>query len=154
MKNKTTKTVAVSGGFDPIHVGHVRMILDAGHHGEVVVILNSDEWLVKKKGYKFMPWEERAEILRSIKGVVSVVNTIDDEDGTVCNTLRNLKNDIDLDYFANGGDRTATTTPEMKACKELGINLLWNVGGGKIQSSSILVTNAQYGKRTWDGKEF
>ena len=154
MKNKTIKTVAVSGGFDPIHVGHVRMILDAGHHGEVVVILNSDEWLVKKKGYKFMPWEERAEILRSIKGVVSVVNTIDDEDGTVCNTLRNLKNDIDLDYFANGGDRTATTTPEMKACKELGINLLWNVGGGKIQSSSILVTNAQYGKRTWDGKEF
>ena len=154
MKNKITKTVAVSGGFDPIHVGHVRMILDAGHHGEVVVILNSDEWLVKKKGYKFMPWEERAEILRSIKGVVSVVNTIDDEDGTVCNTLRNLKNDIDLDYFANGGDRTATTTPEMKVCKELGINLLWNVGGGKIQSSSILVTNAQYGKRTWDGKEF
>ena len=154
MKTKSNKTVAVSGGFDPIHVGHIRMVLDAGHHGDVVVILNSDEWLVKKKGYKFMPWEERAEILRSIKGVVSVVNTIDDEGGTVCNTLRNLKNDIDLDYFANGGDRTATTTPEMKVCKELGINLLWNVGGGKVQSSSTLVTNAQYGKRTWDGKEF
>jgi cytidyltransferase-like protein len=148
------KVVAVSGGFDPIHVGHVRMILDAATHGNVVVILNDDEWLIDKKGYKFMPWEERAEILRAIKGVVSVVTTIDDEDGTVCNTLRNLKADLGLDYFANGGDRTASTTPEMEVCKELEIGLLWNVGGNKIQSSSTLVTNAQYGKRRFNGYEF
>ena len=132
MKQKITKTVAVSGGFDPIHVGHVRMILDAAVHGDVIVILNSDEWLKDKKGYAFMNWEERAEIIRSIRGVRSVISTVDDHDGTVCNTLRNLKKDIDLDYFANGGDRTTSTTPEMKVCKELGINLLWNVGGGKI----------------------
>ena len=150
----TKKIVAVSGGFDPIHVGHVRMILDAGLHGDVVVILNSDDWLKDKKGYAFMPWEERAEILRSIKGVVNVINTIDDEDGTVCNTLRNLKEDMNLNYFANGGDRTATTTPEMEACQELGIGLLWNVGGGKIQSSSSLITKAQYGKRRFNGYEF
>jgi len=150
----TKKIVAVSGGFDPIHVGHVRMILDAGLHGDVVVILNSDDWLKDKKGYAFMPWEERAEILRSIKGVVNVINTIDDEDGTVCNTLRNLKEDMNLNYFANGGDRTATTTPEMEACQELGIGLLWNVGGGKIQSSSSLITKAQYGKRRFNGFEF
>ena len=140
------KTIAVSGGFDPIHKGHVRMILAAALQGDVIVILNSDDWLHKKKGYKFMPWDERAEILRAISGVISVVNTIDDKDKTVCNTLRNLKRDNDLDYFANGGDRYATNTPEMEVCKELGIGMLWNVGGEKVQSSSTLVTDAKYAK--------
>ena len=109
------KLVAVSGGFDPIHVGHVRMILASADVGDVVVILNSDNWLKDKKGYVFMPWEERAEIIRSIRGVVNVVSTVDDNDGTVCNTLRNLKKDLQLDYFANGGDRNDKSTPETKA---------------------------------------
>tara|TARA_R100001594_G_scaffold113138_1_gene147979 strand:- start:240 stop:695 length:456 start_codon:yes stop_codon:yes gene_type:complete len=147
------KTIAVSGGFDPIHVGHVRMILDAAQYGDVTVILNSDEWLIEKKGYKFMPWEERAEIIRAIKGVVNVVNTLYDTDGSVCNTLRNLKRDIGLDYFANGGDRYESNTPEMEVCNELGIGLLWNVGGGKIQSSSTLVEKSLYGKRRIHGFE-
>ena len=148
------KTIAVSGGFDPIHAGHVRMVLAAAQYGDVIVILNSDKWLEEKKGYAFMPWEERAEIIRSIKGVVNVVNTINDTDGSVCNTLRNLKRDIDLDYFANGGDRYMSNTPEMEVCNEVGIGLLWNVGGGKIQSSSTLVENSRYGKRRIHGKEF
>ena len=63
------KKIVVSGGFDPIHIGHVRMILEASHEGDVIVIANSDEWLQRKKGYVFMPWEERAEIIRSIRGV-------------------------------------------------------------------------------------
>jgi len=147
------KIVAVSGGFDPIHVGHVRMILASADVGDVVVILNSDEWLKDKKGYAFMPWEERAEIIRSIRGVVNVVNTIDDVDGTVCNTLRNLKKDMGLDYFANGGDRYLKNTPEMEVCEELGIEMLWNIGGGKIQSSSTLVSKAQYGRRVINGQE-
>ena len=148
------KTVAISGGFDPIHVGHIRMVLDAAQYGDVIVILNSDEWLKDKKGYAFMEWEERAEIIRSIHGVINVVSTSDDHDGTVCNTLRNLKKDVDLDYFANGGDRTSTTTPEMKVCEEVGIKMLWNIGGGKIQSSSTLVNNTVWGKRRYDGIEF
>ena len=105
------KTIAVSGGFDPIHKGHVRMILAAAQYGDVIVILNSDDWLHRKKGYKFMTWDDRAEIIRAIRGVVNVVNTIDDKDETVCNTLRNLKRDVDLDYFANGGDRYNTNSP-------------------------------------------
>ena len=137
------KTVAVSGGFDPIHVGHVRMILDAAKIGDVIVILNSDEWLIKKKGYTFMTWNERSEIVRSIGGVVNVV-CADDEDGTVCETLKNLKHDIDLDIFANGGDRIKTNTPEMNICKDLDIKMIWNCGGGKVQSSSSLVN-----KREW-----
>ena len=139
------KTIAVSGGFDPIHVGHVRMILDAATHGDVIIILNTDEWLMRKKGYTFMNWEERAEILRGIRGVMNVVSA-SDNDNTVCETLKNLKCDIDLDIFANGGDRVTSNTPEMDACKKLGISLLWNCGGGKIQSSSSLVDSRVWSK--------
>ena len=130
----SNKTIVVSGGFDPIHVGHVRMIQEASVFGDVIVILNSDDWLIKKKGYTFMPFEERAEILTSIKGVTKVVPTID-LDNTVCETLRQLK----PTYFANGGDRKEGNVPEENVCKREGIVMLWGVGGGKIQSSSWLV---------------
>ena len=128
------ETVAVSGGMDPVHKGHVRMIQEASQFGEVIVILNSDEWLMRKKGFVFTSWDERAEILSSIKGVKKVV-AVDDSDGSVCEALRREK----PTYFANGGDRTNKNTPEMEACAELGISMLWGVGGGKIQSSSDLV---------------
>ncbi len=128
------KIIAVSGGFDPIHVGHVRMIQAAAALGDVVVIANSDEWLNRKKGYTFMPFNERAEIISALQGVVAVVKA-DDADGTVCETLRELKPDI----FANGGDRKPVNTPEGEVCAELGISMAWNVGGEKIQSSSWLV---------------
>lgn len=132
------KLVAVSGGFDPIHVGHVRMIQASALIGDVVVIVNSDEWLNRKKGYSFMPFEERAEIIESIRGVVAVIKA-DDEDGTVCQTLRELKPDV----FANGGDRVNDNTPEGAVCNELGVEMMWNVGGEKIQSSSWLVRDAK-----------
>lgn len=128
------KIVAVSGGCDPCHSGHIRMILEAATYGDVVVILNSDDWLMRKKGYKFMSWEERAEILMAIKGVTDVV-TVDDTDGTVCEALRRIR----PDYFANGGDRKVGNTPEGDVCAELGIEMLWNIGGGKTQSSSWLI---------------
>jgi len=136
------KTIAVSGGFDPIHVGHVRMILDASRLGDVIVIINSDEWLLRKKGYVFMPWNERAEIIKSISGVLKVV-LADDDDGTVCNTLSDLKRELNLDIFANGGDRVQGNTPEMDVCKDLDIDMVWNVGGEKIQSSSDLVSSSK-----------
>ena len=132
------KTVAVSGGFDPIHVGHVRMIREAAEHGDVIVIANSDEWLLRKKGYVFMPWKERAEIIQSIKGVAAVFQA-DDDDDTVTESLLRLKPDI----FANGGDRKQQNTPEMKVCDDIGIEMLWNVGGEKIQSSSELVAKSK-----------
>ena len=98
-------TIAVSGGFDPIHKGHVQMIREAAEYGRVIVILNSDDWLVRKKGYKFMPFEERAYIAGSIKGV-TVVASVNDTDNTVCKALERFK----PDYFANGGDRKETNT--------------------------------------------
>jgi cytidyltransferase-like protein len=130
------KVIIVSGGFDPIHIGHVRMIRHASEYGDVVVVANSDDWLMRKKGYIFMPFEERAEILNSIKGVVHV-SSVDDSDGTVCEALTRLK----PDYFANGGDRKTNNTPEMSVCQASNIMMLWNIGGGKIQSSSDLVKN-------------
>lgn len=129
-----SKLVAVSGGLDPLHKGHVQMIAHAATYGDVVVILNSDEWLKRKKGYAFMSWEERAEIVLAIRGVVSVV-PVDDSDGSVCKALELLK----PDFFANGGDRKSDNVPEVKLCKELEIEMLWNIGGGKSQSSSKLV---------------
>jgi D-beta-D-heptose 7-phosphate kinase/D-beta-D-heptose 1-phosphate adenosyltransferase len=134
MKSK----IMVSGGFDPIHIGHIRMILEASEYGDVVVVANSDDWLMKKKGYIFMSWDERAEILKSIKGVVEV-SDVDDKDGTVCEALERIK----PDFFANGGDRKADNIPEYDVCESFGIKMVWNVGGGKIQSSSDLVKSSK-----------
>lgn len=142
------KVVAVSGGFDPVHVGHVQMIEEAAEHGDVMVIINSDDWLLRKKGYVFMPWAEKAYIMSQIKGVTQVVS-VDDSDDSVCEALRTHRPDC----FANGGDRRTTNTPEMDVCEELGIALMWNVGGGKIQSSSDLVNKAKWGKMVINGQE-
>ncbi len=132
------KKIMVSGGFDPVHVGHIRMIQDAARWGTVIVAINSDEWLMRKKGYVFMPWKQRAEIIGNIKGV-SIVTTVDDTDGTVCDAIQRHQPHA----FANGGDRKKNNTPEMNLCNELGVQLLWNVGGGdKPQSSSWLVNKA------------
>ena len=132
-------TVMVSGGFDPVHAGHIRMIRDAASFGDVIVVANSDDWLFRKKGFVFMTFEQRAEILNAIKGVI-LVDSVDDTDGTVCEAIRRLK----PNYFANGGDRGRTNTPEVDVCNELNIKLLWGVGGDKkLASSSDLVKNSQ-----------
>jgi D-beta-D-heptose 7-phosphate kinase/D-beta-D-heptose 1-phosphate adenosyltransferase len=133
----TNKTIMLSGGFDPIHIGHVRMILAAAELGDVIIAVNSDDWLMRKKGYIFMPWEERAEIIRAIAGVREVV-PVEDSDGTVCEALARVKPDI----FGNGGDRTTKNTPEMDTCKKLRIKMAWRLGGKKIQSSSELVNDS------------
>ena len=143
------KIVAVSGGFDPIHVGHLRMMKEAAKHGKLTVIINSDDWLKRKKGYIFMPFEERAEIISELTCVDKVVMAKDD-DRTVCESLRELQPDI----FANGGDRGANTTPESRLCKELGIELMYDVGGGKVRSSSKLVKEITEKKRKKDLARF
>lgn len=140
--SKKQIVVAVSGGFDPIHVGHVDMLNEAKALGdELVVILNNDNWLMKKKGHVFMPQEERREIVAALKPVDRVIFTkheTDDEDRSVCRELAELEPDI----FANGGDRNPDDNPipEVELCNKLGIKVVYNVGSrGKIQSSSWLV---------------
>ena len=131
-------TVMVSGGVDPVHIGHIRMIRDAAKHGDVIVVANSDAWLFRKKGFVFMEWEKRKELLEAIKGVLRV-EWVDDSDETVCEAIRRIR----PTYFANGGDRKSNNVPEVQVCNELGIELLWNIGGGKIDSSSQLVDKAK-----------
>lgn len=125
------KRIAISGGFDPIHPGHVAMIEDAQKFGEVHIIVNSDEWLIRKKGFFFQPWIDRKKILEAY---TPHIHEVDDSDGTVCEALRRIK----PDYFGNGGDRGKTNTPELDVCVELGIEPVFEIGGGKYSSSSAL----------------
>ena len=138
------KIVAISGGFDPIHIGHVRMFQEAKALGdELVVILNNDNWLAHKKGFSFMPEDERKEIIEAIAGVDRVVITDhapEDSDRSVCRALREIQPHI----FANGGDRKpdGDPVPEVGVCDEL-IEMVYNIGaGGKVQSSSWLIAKA------------
>ncbi len=134
--------VAVSGGFDPVHIGHVRMFESAKRLGDkLIVILNNDNWLSDKKGKEFMNQNERKEIIKAFRAVDDVVITGHKKgeyfkDKSVVRELRKIKPDI----FANGGDRIAGNIPEYDVCKELNIKMVFNVGkGGKVQSSSWLI---------------
>jgi len=140
MENNQKIVVAVSGGFDPLHIGHVELFREAKKLGDsLVVILNNDNWLRKKKTHVFMPENERAEIIKALEMVDDVVLTDHEEnpeDMSVSATLRAIKPNI----FANGGDRKTHNTPEDVACNELGIEMVFNLGN-KIQSSSWLLSD-------------
>ena len=139
--------IIVSGGFDPVHKGHIRMFREAANLGHQVIIgLNSDEWLSRKKGKPFMKWEERAEILESCKFVTQVLS-MDDTDDTASDIIKQVANlyknqDMNI-YFANGGDRKKGNVPELDVCKDLNVVMLWGIGGGKIQSSSWLINGEE-----------
>lgn len=145
---KKKKVVMVSGGFDPVHIGHVRMFNEAKKLGdELVVYINNDHWLRKKKGYVFMPEHERKEIIESFAAVDRVLisnHEENTEDMSVCRGLIEIKPHI----FANGGDRDerdannpgSSLYRERLIHQELGIEMIYNVGhGGKVRSSSELV---------------
>ncbi len=144
MESSHPKVVAVSGGFDPVHIGHVRMFIEAKALGdELVVILNNDNWLKLKKGYAFMPEEERKEVIEAFAAVDRVLLThhsANTTDMSVCQELQELKPDI----FANGGDRKEDNVPEYTLCEELSIHMVFGTGhGGKVQSSSWLIGKAK-----------
>jgi cytidyltransferase-like protein len=140
MENKKPIIVAVSGGFDPVHIGHIRMFKEAKKLGDkLTVILNNDNWLLNKRGFIFMPQKERAEIIKNIKWVDNVIFTrhkSNPKDTSVCAELWKLRPDI----FANGGDRKLDNIPEVEICRKIGCKMVFNIGhGGKVQSSSWLL---------------
>jgi len=126
-KKKKKLVIAVSGGFDPIHVGHVRLFRKAKKLGdELVVILNNDNWLQKKKGFIFMPQRERREVIEAIEGVDRVVLS------------KHPKNPSDMSVC--GGDRNKSNIPEVDVCRSISCAMVFNIGkGGKVQSSSWLL---------------
>ena len=148
MKENWIKNIIIlSGGFDPVHKGHIRMFREAANLGANVIIgLNSDEWLSRKKGKPFMSWSERAEILESCKFVNQVWSMVDDDDtaSDIIKQVARTYKDKDVNiYFANGGDRGKGNVPEMDICKDLNVVMLWGIGGCKIQSSSWLINGGK-----------
>ena len=137
------KIIILSGGFDPVHIGHVRMFKAAKEEDAIVIVgANSDAWLTRKKGKPFMEESERIEILEGFK-YIDYVYTFNDDDDSACGLIKKVidlhsNNNMEI-FFGNGGDRTNTTTPEVEFCNQNNIEMLWGVGGGKIQSSSDLI---------------
>ena len=138
------KIAVVSGGFDPIHSGHIDYISEAKENADyLIVALNSDHWLSKKKGKPFMKFSERKQILESIKYIDEVID-FDDTDGSCINALEKIKATY-LDasiFFCNGGDRSEDNIPEKNV---EGIKFIFGVGGtNKKNSSSWILKNWQY----------
>ena len=130
--------VCVSGYFDPLHVGHIEYMRRAKLKGDMlVVIVNNDKQAELKKGRAFMPVQERAQILQSLR-LVDQVYVSFDEDRTVCKTLEMVHPDV----FCNGGDQNNYSIPEAEICKKLGIELVDGLGE-KVQSSSWLLAAAK-----------
>lgn len=139
------KIVIVSGGFDPIHSGHLAYFKAAKNLGDkLIVALNSDDWLINKKGKFFMPFEERKAIIENFALVDSVIDFKDDDIGSATNALIKVKDIYPHDeiIFANGGDRNKANIPEMFV---EGIKFNFSVGGDdKKNSSSWILKKWQY----------
>lgn len=139
------KIVVVSGGFDPIHSGHLEYFKSAKKLGDkLIVALNSDDWLIRKKGKFFMPYDERKAIIENLKVVDFVLDFDDDELGSATNALLKTKNIYKDEkiIFANGGDRTKDNIPEMSVN---GIEFVFSVGGDhKKNSSSWILKDWKY----------
>ena len=146
------KLIVVSGGFDPIHSGHIAYFKSAKSHGDkLIVALNSDAWLEKKKGKFFMPFHERKSIVEAIKYVDEVISFEDDDLGSATNALIKVKEMFPEDdiAFANGGDRNKGNIPEMSV---EGVEFIFSVGGDdKKNSSSWILKKWKYfqEERVW-----
>ena len=139
-EEKMTNIILVSGGFDPIHSGHIKLILEASLHGKVVVLLNSDSWLREKKGKEFLPIYERKMIMQNIKNVSDVIE-FDDSDKSCIEGIKKAINKYKNHEikFANGGDRNNQNTLETNFCKNNNVETLWGIGGNDKSNSSSLI---------------
>ena len=137
------KIVLVTGGFDPLHSGHIEYFNAAKELGDKLIVgINSDEWLARKKGQPFMPWKERAAIVANLQVIDRVIN-FDDSDNSAKDAIRKARSIFPNHeiIFANGGDRTKDNIPEMELLNEyLNLRFVFAVGGeNKLNSSSWIL---------------
>tara|TARA_B110000503_G_scaffold114819_1_gene172705 strand:- start:403 stop:1176 length:774 start_codon:yes stop_codon:yes gene_type:complete len=149
------KVVLVTGGFDPLHSGHIEYFKEAKKLGDkLIVAVNSDEWLIRKKGKPFMPFEERCAIIKELSVVDKVIG-FDDSDDSACQAIfHTLSTHGNIKViFANGGDRTNTTTPEYATYGDMpSVEFVFGVGGeNKANSSSWILDEwkTQKTERQW-----
>jgi cytidyltransferase-like protein len=139
------RVVLVTGGFDPLHSGHIEYFKAAKLLGDHLVVgLNSDQWLTRKKGQPFMPFEEREAVIKELRSVDEVIS-FNDDDNSACDAIETIlltkASSWDL-IFANGGDRINTNTPEYeKYKKHPQVKFRWNVGGSDKKNSSSWLLN-------------
>lgn len=145
---KPVRVIAISGYFNPIHSGHIDYIKSAKQRGDIlVVIVNNDNQVKLKGSVPFQDENERFKIVNNIKGVDRTILSID-KDSTVCESLRLVHKTYQDDpffdemFFCNGGDRKEGGVPEDILTEEIGVKMLYNIGGDKVQSSSELIKNA------------
>ncbi len=133
------RIVLITGGFDPLHSGHIAYIKSARELGDSLIVgVNSDEWLRRKKGQEFMPWEERATIISALHYVDRVIN-FNDSDNSAKDAIRKVRaiHPNAQIVFANGGDRTKTNIPEMDILEEmLHVEFVFGIGGEDKKNSS------------------
>ena len=147
------RIVLVTGGFDPLHSGHIAYFKAARILGDMLIVgLNSDEWLERKKGRAFMPWSERFCIVNNLT-IVDEVFTFDDEDGSARHFIQQARAhypNAEL-IFANGGDRTKDNIPEMDVV-DINLTFAFGIGGeNKMNSSSWILQEwkAPKAERQW-----
>tara|TARA_X000000368_G_scaffold326327_1_gene263364 strand:+ start:2415 stop:3188 length:774 start_codon:yes stop_codon:yes gene_type:complete len=150
------KIAVASGGFDPIHGGHISYLKSSKEEADLLIVaINSDEWLIKKKGKFYLPYTERKEIIESLEFVDKVIAFSDDDLNSCIDALERIKKEYPNDsvLFCNGGDRTEKNIPEKKVKN---IKFLFNVGGSnKLNSSSEIIKKEifDFEDRIW-GKFF
>jgi cytidyltransferase-like protein len=133
------RIILITGGFDPLHSGHIAYIKAAKELGDSLIVgVNSDEWLRRKKGQEFMPWQERATIIAALHDVDRVIN-FDDSDNSAKDAIKKVRaiHPAAQIIFANGGDRTKENIPEMDLLEEmLHLEFVFGVGGEDKKNSS------------------
>ena len=138
-----TKVIIATGGFDPLHSGHISYLASARRLGDFLVVgLNSDDWLIRKKGNYFLPFLERYVIISNLRMVDRAIG-FNDKDETAIDCIREVRRMFPEDdlIFANGGDRTAENIPEQVIADELKVKFAFGVGGNTKRNSSSDILN-------------
>ena len=143
------KVSLVTGGFDPIHSGHISYFSRAKDFSDFLVVgLNTEEWLTKKKGQYFQSWKERAEIISHLTMVDAVITVPDDDEGSACGAIAKCLEIADTVIFCNGGDRGKSNTPEIiKYGNNSRVQFEFGIGGDDKKNSSSWILKGYFDRQ-------